>query len=87
MLDSYMPLCVKWVMGDNKRIATEAYLSLCDLLVAFSRHLAVSAPHLKSLAYIPDESLQAGLIRFLETFVFVDVSHFYQSVLSPYKAC
>uniref|UniRef100_A0A5K3ESR2 SCD domain-containing protein n=2 Tax=Mesocestoides corti TaxID=53468 RepID=A0A5K3ESR2_MESCO len=72
MLDNYMCLCTKWVVSDNKRIATEAYLSLCDLLVAFSRHLAVSEPSLKALAYVPDSAIEAGLIRFLETFVFVD---------------
>ena len=75
MLDNYISLCTKWVVCDNKRIATEAYLSLCDLLVAFSRHLAATEPAIKSLAYVPDSTTEAGLIRFLETFVFVDVSH------------
>ena len=74
MLDNYMSLCTKWVVCDNKRIATEAYLSLCDLLVAFSRHLATTEPSIKSLAYVPDSTTEAGLIHFLEAFVFVDVS-------------
>ncbi|VDM34690.1 unnamed protein product [Hydatigera taeniaeformis] len=72
MLDNYMCLCTKWVGNDNKRLATEAYLSLCDLLVAFSRHLATTEPSIKSLSYVPDSTIEAGLIRFLETFVFVD---------------
>ncbi|BHF70258.1 Cohesin subunit SA-2 [Sparganum proliferum] len=72
MLDTYMPLCVELVVSDSKKIATEAYLSLCDLLVAFSRHLSVSAPNLQSLVYHPDQTIESGLVRFLESFVFVD---------------
>ncbi|CDS37551.1 cohesin subunit SA 1 [Echinococcus multilocularis] len=72
MLDNYMRLCTKWVGNANKRIASEAYLSLCDLLVAFSRHLDATEPSIKSLAYVPDPATETGLIRFLETFVFVD---------------
>ncbi|VUZ57297.1 unnamed protein product [Hymenolepis diminuta] len=72
MLDEYMAQCTKWMIFEDKRIAAEAYLSVCDLLIAFSRHLVSTEPSIKSLAYIPNPAMEAGLIRFLETFVFVD---------------
>lgn len=74
MLDDYMNQCTRWLKCDDKRIASEAYISICDLLIAFSRHLAVTEPSIKSLAYVPSPAMEAGLIRFLETFVFVGVS-------------
>lgn len=74
MLDTFMGLCGILVSSNTKRTATEAFISVCDLAVAFSRHLATSASNLVSLAYPIDQNLQDGLINFLETFVFVDVS-------------
>ena len=74
MLDAYMAQCAKWTAGRNKRVATEAYLSLCDLCITFSRHLATSTSNIRALAYSPDANTEAALVRFLENFVFVDVS-------------
>ena len=49
----------------------QAFISICDLLIVFSRHLATTAPQLDLLIVDPDRNLQGALSHFLSEAVFI----------------
>jgi cohesin complex subunit SA-1/2 len=49
----------------------QAYVTICDLLIVFSRNLAQN-PLLEPLVYEPDKNLQAQLGDFLNEKVFIE---------------
>lgn len=67
-----MDVCIGYLDHSCKRLASESFLSICDLLVVFSRHLSVHLPNLKSIIYTADRDLELKLTNFLEQRVFVD---------------
>ncbi|CAH8682361.1 unnamed protein product [Schistosoma rodhaini] len=71
-LNLYMDVCIGYLDHSCKRLASESFLSICDLLVVFSRHLSVHLPNLKSIIYTADKDLELKLTNFLEQRVFVD---------------
>ncbi|CAH8674975.1 unnamed protein product [Schistosoma bovis] len=71
-LNLYMDVCIGYLDHSCKRLASESFLSICDLLVVFSRHLSVHLPNLKSIIYTADRDLELKLTNFLEQRVFVD---------------
>ncbi|CAH8671635.1 unnamed protein product [Schistosoma bovis] len=71
-LNLYMDVCIGYLDYSCKRLASESFLSICDLLVVFSRHLSVHLPNLKSIIYTADRDLELKLTNFLEQRVFVD---------------
>ena len=49
----------------------QSYITICDLLIVFSRHLSNNAV-LEVLVYEPDKALQGELSSFLNDKVFID---------------
>ena len=49
----------------------QAYVTICDLLIVFSKHLANIAV-IEVLCYDPDKNLQAQLSGFLNDKVFIE---------------
>ena len=49
----------------------QAYITICDMLVDFCRHLA-SNPVMEPLVYEPDKNVQGQLSGFLNDKVFVE---------------
>ena len=52
-------------------IFLQAYLTVCDLLIVFSRQLG-SNSSLSSLIFEPDKTLQHLLNNFIQAYVFID---------------
>ncbi|KAH8867922.1 Cohesin subunit SA-2 [Schistosoma japonicum] len=71
-LNLYMDVCIGYLDHSCKRLASESFLSICDLLVVFSRHLSIHLPNLKPVIYTADRDLELKLTNFLEQRVFVD---------------
>ncbi|CAL8094125.1 unnamed protein product [Calicophoron daubneyi] len=72
MINLYMDICIGYLDHPSKRISYESFLSVCDLLVVLSPHLAVHSPSLKSLIYTADHEIEVKLTNYLERRVFVD---------------
>ena len=49
----------------------QSFITICDLLIVFSRHLSTTAPKLDLLIFEPDRNLQGALSNFLGEAVFV----------------
>ena len=56
----------------NLSIVLQAYISICDLLIVFGRHLATSNALLEPLVNEPEKNLQGLLANFLTEKVFID---------------
>ena len=50
----------------------QAYITLCDLLIVFGRHLYTNYNTLQPLVFEPEKSLQSRLVNFLNDKVFVE---------------
>ena len=70
-LHEFMHLCHELMYHQNDRINEEAYVTICDLLVVFSKQLGDN-PVMKPLVYEPDKNLQGQLGGFLNDKVFVE---------------
>ncbi len=72
-LDKYME-CMQEVIlhGNSVLLREEAYLSICDLLIFFSRSEMKRNTVLASLVYNPDQALAALLNDFVQSNVFVE---------------
>jgi len=49
----------------------QAYTSICDLLIVFSKNMAARDPALSTLVYAPDRSLKEKLLVFLDERVLI----------------
>ncbi|KAF8565992.1 hypothetical protein P879_06467 [Paragonimus westermani] len=72
MINLHMEVAIGYLDHPSKRLSHESFLSVCDLLVVLSRHLAVRLPSLQSLVYTADRDLELKLTNYLERRVFVD---------------
>ncbi|XP_074657928.1 cohesin subunit SA-2-like isoform X2 [Tubulanus polymorphus] len=70
-LDEFMMLLQDLLYHQMDKINEEAFITICDLLIVFSKHLE-SVPALKPLIYEPDKNIQAQLGSFLSDKVFVE---------------
>lgn len=71
-LDTYIPLMTELVVTSGEALfREEAYISTCDLLIAFCKQLE-NNPLLRPLVYEPDRGLQQTLNDFIQTYVFVE---------------
>ncbi|CAI9736491.1 cohesin subunit SA-1 isoform X1 [Octopus vulgaris] len=66
-----MRYCNELIFHSQDKVSEEAYITICDLLIVFSKHLGENAL-LKALIYEPDKNLQAQLCGFLSEKVFVE---------------
>ncbi|KAK7478980.1 hypothetical protein BaRGS_00029741 [Batillaria attramentaria] len=77
-LDSLMKHCHDLLfhqrekVGEEKELPFQAYVTICDLLIVFSKHLGDGNPLMKPLVYEVDRSLQSHLSNFLTEKVFVE---------------
>lgn len=72
MINLFMDIAIGYLDNPSKRLCHESFLSVCDLLVVLSRHLAVHLPSLRSLVYTADRDLELKLTGYLERRVFVE---------------
>ncbi|XP_042863250.1 cohesin subunit SA-2-like isoform X2 [Penaeus japonicus] len=71
-LHLFLDACKHLLANSNNQVfREEAYVTLCDLLIVFSRQLLANA-HLSPLVYVPDRGLQHLLNHFIQTYVFID---------------
>ncbi|XP_076435529.1 cohesin subunit SA-2-like [Babylonia areolata] len=70
-LDSLMKNCHDLLLTHTNKCGEEAYVTICDLLIVFSKHMGDN-PHLKPLVYEVERSLQYCLSNFLSEKVFVE---------------
>lgn len=70
-LNDLMKHCNELIFHSQDKVSEEAYISICDLLIVFSKHLGENSL-LKPLVYEPDKSLQSQLSGFLTDKVFVE---------------
>ncbi|ELU02222.1 hypothetical protein CAPTEDRAFT_182123 [Capitella teleta] len=70
-LVNFMRLCHALLLLQQDRIQQEAFITICDLLIVFSRNLAQN-PVLEPLVYEPDKNLQSQLGDFLNEKVFIE---------------
>lgn len=70
-LDNLMK-CSDELMWKNNRIAEEAFVSVCDLLIVFSKNLGETNALLKPLVYEVDQEMHKRLSEFLTDKVFVE---------------
>ncbi|XP_068205797.1 cohesin subunit SA-2 isoform X2 [Palaemon carinicauda] len=72
-LHMFMDSCKHLLTNSSNSIfREEAYVTICDLLIIFSRQLICGNPTLTSLLYEPDRGLQHLLNHFIQTYVFID---------------
>lgn len=69
---SFMDRCTWLLKNPEDSVQEEAYISICDLLVVFSKNLANKNPALESLAFNADCQLQEALSHFLNEKVFIE---------------
>ena len=50
----------------------QTFISLCDTLIVFGKHLATNSPQLEPLVFEPDRNLQLQLAGFLTDRVFIE---------------
>lgn len=71
-LNQFLEACKHLLANSNNSVfREEAYVTICDLLIIFSRQL-MSNNALASLVYEPDRGLQHLLNHFIQTYVFID---------------
>ncbi|PAA68029.1 hypothetical protein BOX15_Mlig017969g1, partial [Macrostomum lignano] len=79
-VELFFQVTTAYLSHDEKSIATEAYVSICDLLVVFSRHnepaVAGQAGDRQQpagvVSFVADAGLQSGLVHFMQRRVFVE---------------
>ncbi|VDP99219.1 unnamed protein product [Trichobilharzia regenti] len=71
-LNLYMDICIGYLDHSHKRLASESFFSICDLLVVFSRNLCDHMPNLHPPIYVADRDLELKLTNYLEQRVFID---------------
>ncbi|KAK6195975.1 hypothetical protein SNE40_001290 [Patella caerulea] len=71
-LNNLMRHCNNLLLHQLDKVVEEAYITICDLLVVFSRNLAEFHPDMKQLVFEPDKNLQNELSNFLSEKVFVE---------------
>ncbi|XP_070538623.1 cohesin subunit SA-2-like isoform X2 [Ptychodera flava] len=60
------------LINSNTNVKEEAFITVCDLLVTFSKQLGKCAAVLNSLVYTPDRDLQDNLTSFISENIFVE---------------
>ncbi|XP_046568890.1 LOW QUALITY PROTEIN: cohesin subunit SA-2-like [Haliotis rubra] len=70
-LNELMKNCHDLMFHQLSRVNEEAYVTICDLLVVFSKHLGENAV-MKPLVYEPDKNMHLHLSNFLSEKVFVE---------------
>ncbi|XP_077988288.1 cohesin subunit SA-2-like isoform X3 [Glandiceps talaboti] len=60
------------LVNSNSTVKEEAFITVCDLLVTFSKQLGRNAAVLSSLVYTPDRDLQDNLTSFIADNIFVE---------------
>ncbi|KAG7164936.1 cohesin subunit SA-3-like [Homarus americanus] len=71
-LHLFLEACKHLLANSNNPVfREEAYVTICDLMIIFSRQL-ISNNALTSLVYEPDRGLQHLLNHFIQTYVFID---------------
>ncbi|KAK3094501.1 hypothetical protein FSP39_002578 [Pinctada imbricata] len=70
-LNDLMRFCHELMFHQQDKVCEEAYITICDTLVVFSKLLGENAV-MKPLVYEPDKSLQQQLCNFLAEKVFVE---------------
>ncbi|KAK2186468.1 hypothetical protein NP493_199g04022 [Ridgeia piscesae] len=71
LLHNFMRTCQGLLYHQRDTVQEEAYITICDMLVDFCRHLA-SNPVMEPLVYEPDKNVQGQLSGFLNDKVFVE---------------
>jgi hypothetical protein len=71
LLHELMGLCTELLYHQQDKVNEEAFVTICDLLIVFSKHMGQNK-NLLPLVYEPDKNLQAQLSGFLTEKVFVD---------------
>lgn len=70
-LSDLLKYCHELMYHPKDRVNEEAFITICDLLIVFSKNMA-SNEVMKPLVYEPDKNLQQQLSNFLSDKVFVD---------------
>ncbi|KAK7091059.1 hypothetical protein V1264_010775 [Littorina saxatilis] len=70
-LAALMQHCHELLSHQRDKIREEAYVTICDLLIVFSKHLGDNV-HMKGLVYEVGKNLQVDLSNFLNEKVFVE---------------
>ena len=70
-ITNFMRLCHELLFNQHDRIQEEAYITICDMLIVFSKNIAQN-PVLEPLIYDPDKNLQNQLGSFLNDKVFIE---------------
>ncbi|XP_072033672.1 cohesin subunit SA-1-like isoform X2 [Amphiura filiformis] len=63
--------CSTLLLDSSDTIKEEAFITICDLLVVFSRQIAIN-PMLSPLVYVPSENMQNMLSDFVQEHVFIE---------------
>ncbi|XP_065924838.1 cohesin subunit SA-1 isoform X1 [Magallana gigas] len=71
-LNDMMKYCHDLLFHQQDKVGEEAYITICDLLVMFSRHLGEINEVMRPLVYEPDKNLQQQLSNFLTEKVFIE---------------
>ncbi|XP_076097858.1 cohesin subunit SA-2-like isoform X2 [Mytilus galloprovincialis] len=70
-LNDLLKYCHELMYHPKDRVNEEAFITICDLLIVFSKNMA-NNDMMKPLVYEPDKNLQQQLSNFLTDKVFVD---------------
>uniref|UniRef100_A0ABM0MT92 Cohesin subunit SA-2-like n=1 Tax=Saccoglossus kowalevskii TaxID=10224 RepID=A0ABM0MT92_SACKO len=60
------------LINSNTAVKEESFITVCDLLVTFSKQLGKNAAVLSSLIYTPDRDLQDNVTSFITENIFVE---------------
>lgn len=71
-LHMLVEICIGYLDHSHKRLASESFRTICDLLIIFCRNLCDHLPNVESLVYVADRDLELKLTNYLEQRVFVD---------------
>lgn len=71
-LEQLMKNCHELLFYQKEKVGEEAYVTICDLLIVFSKHMGDNNPLTKPLCYEVDKSLQSHLSNFLTEKVFLE---------------
>ncbi len=63
--------CSTLLLDSSDTIKEEAFITICDLLVVFSRQIGIN-PMLAPLVYEPSENMQNMLSDFVQEHVFIE---------------
>ncbi|OWF51899.1 cohesin subunit SA-2-like isoform X2 [Mizuhopecten yessoensis] len=70
-LEELMRHCHELMFHQQDKVTEESYITICDLLIVFSKHLGDNGV-MKPLVFEPDKTLQTQLSNFLTEKVFVE---------------